>query len=74
MTTPLGKSNPKNFMTGTEQPDQISFPTEIGASVKLLVDIVNPFRTHTANRNDSTIQPTIIHSKQATISVHINWN
>ena len=35
MITPLGKSITKKWMTSTEQPDQIFFPTtEIGRSVK----------------------------------------
>ena len=44
----------------------ITLPTEIGGSAKLSVGIANPFRTHTANWTDSTIQPTIVHSKKAT--------
>ena len=55
---------------GTEQPAQVSLPTEIVGSVKFLVGIAHPFRTHTFNRNESTIQPTIIHSNQSTIPGH----
>ena len=62
LNKPLGKSIPRNLMIGTEQPDQVSFTTEIGGSVKFLVDITNPFRTHSENRTDPTIQPTIVHS------------
>ena len=59
-------------MTGMEQPSQVLFPTEIEGSVKLSVGIVHPFRTHTVNRNDPTIKPTIIHSNQSTGPVHID--
>ena len=66
MTTPLGKSITRNMITGMEQPSQVYLLTEIGGSVKLLVDIANPFRTHKANRKYPNIQPTIVHSNQAT--------
>ena len=32
-------------MTGMSQPDQVSFPTEIGGSVKFSVGIENPLKT-----------------------------
>ena len=51
---------------GKEQPSQVLLLTEIGGSVKLLVGITHPFRTHTENRNDPTIQPTTVHSNQVT--------
>ena len=54
------------MMTDTEQPAQILLPTENGGSVKFSLGIVNSFRTHTENRTDPTIQPTIVHSNQAT--------
>ena len=47
----------RNLMTGTAA--QVSLPTEIGGSIKLLVGNVNPFRYHTANQTDTTIQPII---------------
>ena len=52
ITTPLGKSITRNWVTGTEQPDQILLPTtEIGGSVS----IVNTLRTDTENWKDPTI-------------------
>ena len=45
-----------------EQPDQVSFTTEIGGSVKFLVGIANPFRTNTVNQKDPTIHPTTVQS------------
>ena len=72
MTTPLGKPPPRNL--ATEQPDQVSLPTEIGGSVKLSVGIVHPFRTNNANHNNPTIQPTIVHSNQSTSWGHSDWN
>ena len=68
MTTPLGKSITRNMIMGTE--DQVLLPTEIEGSVKFLVGIANPFRTHTANLTDLTIQPIIFHSNQVTGTVH----
>ena len=68
MTTPLGKSITRNMIMGTE--DQVLLPTEIEGSVKFLVGIANPFRTHTANLTDLTIQPIIFHSNQVTGPVH----
>ena len=50
----------------TEQPDQVLLPIETGGSQKFLVGFVNPFSTHRASRNDTTIQPTIVHSNQET--------
>ena len=57
-------------MSGMEKPVQVSLPTEIGGSVKFLLGNVNPFRTHTENRADLTIQPTIVHSNQANVLGH----
>ena len=69
-TTPLGESINRNKVTGTEKPAHLSLLNKIGGSVKLLVGIVNPFRTRIAIQTDPTIQPTIVHSKKATIPGH----
>ena len=62
------------MMTGMEKPDQVSLKTnEIGGSIKFLVRIANPFSTPTENWTGTNIQTTIIHSKQATSLVHIDW-
>ena len=66
LTTLLGKNIPSNLIMGKEQPSQVLLLTEIGGFVKLLVGITHPFRTHTENRNDPTIQPTTVHSNQVT--------
>ena len=60
-------------MTDTEQLAQILLPTENGGSVKFSLGIVNSFRTHTENRMDPTIQPTIVHSNQANRPVLSDW-
>ena len=65
LTTSLGENITRNLLMGMEEPSQISFLTEIGGSVKLLIGIANPFKTHTENRKDPTIQQTIFHSNQA---------
>ena len=62
------------MITGTKQPAQGLLPTEIGGSVKFLVGIVNPFRTHTVNRTKPTIQPTIFPSNQDIVTVHRERN
>ena len=61
MTTSPGEIITRNQMTGTEQPDQILFPTnEIGGCVS----IANTLRNNTENRTDPTIQITTVHLKQ----------
>ena len=60
-------------MTGTEQPDQVSLPTEIGGCVKLSVGIANPLSPYTKNQMDPTIQPTIDYSIQATRPGRSDW-
>ena len=65
LTTLLGKIIPRNLMTGTRKPAQVLLPTEIGGSVKFLVGIAHPLINHTANWNDPTIQPTIVHPNQS---------
>ena len=71
MATPPGKSITRNRITGMEQPAQILFPTtEIGGSVS----IANKISSETANRIDSTIQPTIINFKQETGTGHSECN
>ena len=75
MVTLIGKSITRNWMTGTEQTDQISFPaTEIEGAVKYPMGIANPFRTDAENRTEPAIKPTIVHSYQATVPVHSNQN
>ena len=64
LITPLEKIITRNLMTGKAA--QVLSPTEIGGSVQLLVGIENPFRTHTENFTDLTIQPTIVNFNQAT--------
>ena len=54
LSTPIVKSNTMNLITGTA--DQVSFPTEIGGSVKLSVGIMDLFRIHIANWTDPTIR------------------
>ena len=39
----------------------------------MLVGIVNLFRNHTANQTEPTIQPTIVHYNQATVTGHSDW-
>ena len=71
MATPLGKSITRNQMMGMEQTGQILLPTtEIGGSVS----IINTISNDTPNWTDSTIQPTIVHLKQATGTGHSNRN
>ena len=68
---PLGKSITTNRMMGTEQPYKILLPTtKIGRSIT----IANTLRTDTENRTDPTIQPKILHPKQATEMVHSECN
>ena len=74
LTTTIRKSITRNPMKGTEQPDQVSLPTEIGGFVKISVGIANPFRNNTSNCMDPTIQLTIIHSNQATVPEHSGWD
>ena len=57
-------------MTGTEQLSQVSFPTEIGWSIKFFVGIANPFRTNTEYQKDPTIQQTTVQSNQGTVHGH----
>ena len=58
-------------MTGTEQPAQILFlANEIGG----YVSIASTLRADTVNQTDLTIQPTIIHFKQATGPGHSDRN
>ena len=73
MTTMLGKIIPRNMMMGTEQLSQVSFPTEIEVSKHFLVGIAQPFLTNKANQNDLKIEPTIVHSNQATRTGHSDW-
>ena len=61
-------------MTGTEQPSWVSLTTEIGGSVKISVGIANPFKTHTENRTEPNIQPTIVHSNQTNRPGHSDWD
>ena len=70
----LGKSISSNLVTGMEQPAQVFFSTKIGGSVKFSVGIVHTFMTHTENRDGLTIQPTIVHSDQATGPVLSYWD
>ena len=48
-------------------------PTEIGGYVKFAVGTVNPFRIHTDNWTESTIQPIIVHSNQETVLLQSDW-
>ena len=67
MATPLGKSITRTWMTGKEQQAQILFPTtEIGGSINIAIKL----RADTANNMEPTIQPTIIHLKQANGTRH----
>ena len=68
LTTLLGTYPPRNMMT--QQLAQVLLLTEIWGSVKLLVGIDHPYRTHRENQNDPTMQPTIIHSNQSTVWIH----
>ena len=68
LTPPLGTFTPRNIIM--EQRAQVSFPTEIVGSENISVGIAHLFRTHRANRNDRTIQPTIIHSNQSSGQGH----
>ena len=71
MDTPLEKIISRNWMTSTEQPDQISLlTTEIGGSIQYFMGILNPYRNNTENRTDPTIQPTSIHFNQSTLPGH----
>ena len=56
------------------QPAQVLMPTKIGESVKFLVGIVKPFRTHIKNWMDPNIQPIIVHLNQATCLGHFDWD
>ena len=57
-------------MAGTEQPDQILLPAEIGGSIKYSIGIVNPFSNGTSNQTDPTIQPIIVHLNQMNGPIH----
>ena len=70
LTNPLGKSISRNMMTSTAA--QVSLTTEIGVTVQLSVVIANPFRTHTANHTDPTIQQIMVHTNQSTVPGHID--
>ena len=63
MATPIGESNTRNRMMGTEQTAKILLSTtEIGG----YVFFESTLRADTDNRTDPTIQPIIINFKQVT--------
>ena len=74
MATPLENSITRNQMTGTKKTVWILLPTtETGGAVKYSMGIANPFRTHTLNQTDPTIQPTTVHFNKVTRPGHSDW-
>ena len=71
LNTPLGKIINRNLKMSMEA--LALLPTEIGGYVKFAVGTVNPFRIHTDNWTESTIQPIIVHSNQETVLLQSDW-
>ena len=56
-----------------EQLAQVLLPIKTGGYENFSVGIAHPSRSHRASQNESTIQPTIMHSNQPTGLGHSDW-